>query len=326
MVDLIIDGNYVLNKIVYYLDKHNILFGALYKSLENSVSSYKKWYPFTNVYFVSDSKGKSWRRKLNENYKKKIKKPDNIDWEFVFNTYDEFKNNIQKNYIKVLESNEIEGDDWISFITEKSNKSGNSVVIVTNDYDIKQLINFDLSKKYINFITNEMYNKQKIFLPKNYKVYLNHIKNMANESDIFNLNDDLEFYNLLTNFIERYEVVEVDPIETLIIKFITGDISDNISPCWQQTKDGKKRGIAKAGAKTIFNEYIMNFGDPKLSDPDLTENIADLICEKKKLSKSQIFNIKKNIEMNMKLILLDTNQFPDFVIEKMRKVFSEKYG
>ena len=44
-----------------------------------------------------------------------------------------------------------------------------------------------------------------------------------------------------------------------------------------------------------------------LNDQDLAENIADLICEKKRLSKTNIKWIEGNINFNMKLILLDKN-------------------
>jgi hypothetical protein len=57
-------------------------------------------------------------------------------------------------------------------------------------------------------------------------------------------------------------------------------------------KTERKRGAA--GAQTIYNEYITEFGEIDLRDPDLYENIADLICEKKKLSKTQIVKIVEN--------------------------------
>ena len=41
---------------------------------------------------------------------------------------------------------------------------GIRIMIVSNDYDIKQLISFDLDNMWINFMSNEMFNKQKIFL------------------------------------------------------------------------------------------------------------------------------------------------------------------
>jgi hypothetical protein len=48
---------------------------------------------------------------------------------------------------------------------------------------------------------------------------------------------------------------------------------------------------------------------------------ADLICEKKKLSKSTIPSIKGNLESNIKLILLDTQNLPQEVLDKMNQVY-----
>lgn len=320
LCDLIIDGNYLLNRLVFTLHKNNLLFGALQKSLEISVTNYRKWYPFANIYLVSDSKEKSWRKKLNSNYKANRKKDTEIDWDFVYGVYNDFKNEMKPRGIKILEAPHIEGDDWISFLVEKANQKARSTFIVSNDYDIKQLVTYSLQPLTINIMSNEMLNKQKLFLPKNYQIFLDQINKIDN-NDIFNLNDNHEFINLLKNFTEKYQVTEVDNVEVLIIKLISGDTSDNISSAWSVVKNGKKRGIADKGAKTIFDEYLVQFGEPNMDDPDLTENIADLICEKKKLSKSSMSGIKKNIEDNMKLILLNTNYLPEEIISRMSDVY-----
>jgi 5'-3' exonuclease len=318
-VDLIIDGNYILSKLVFTLHKHNLLFGGLHKALENNITGYRKWYPFANVYLVSDSKEKSWRKKLIDEYKGTRKKDTDIDWNFVYTAYGEFKEEV-KSTMKVLEAPHIEGDDWISYLTEKANNEGRSVIIVSNDYDIKQMVNYSLNPLTINLMTNEMYNKEKLFLPKNYQVFLNKLSKLPND-DIFNLNDNVEFIGLLDNFINKYEVHEIDPMESLIIKIISGDSSDNINSVWSVTKNGKKRGIGAAGAKTIYDEYLLEFGEVNLMDPDLHENIADLICEKKKLSKSQISPIVGNIELNVRLIDLRMCNLPQEVVSRMAKVF-----
>lgn len=318
-VDLIIDGNYILSKLVFTLHKHNLLFGGLHKALEHNITGYRKWYPFANVYLVSDSKEKSWRKKIIDEYKGTRKKDTDIDWNFVYTAYGEFKEGV-KSTMKVLEAPHIEGDDWISYLTEKANEEGRSVIIVSNDYDIKQMVNYSLNPLTINLMTNEMYNKEKLFLPKNYQVFLNKLSRLPND-DIFNLNDNVEFIGLLENFINKYEVHEIDPMESLIIKIISGDSSDNISSVWSVTKNGKKRGIGQSGAKTIFDDYIREFGEPSLVDPDLHENIADLICEKKKLSKSQISPIVGNIEKNVRLIDLRICNLPEEVVSIMTKVF-----
>lgn len=320
LCDLIIDGNYLLSRMVFTLHKNNLLFGGLNKSLETAISNYKKWFPFANIYLVSDSKEKSWRRKINTQYKSNRKKDTDIDWDFVYSTYSEFKQELTTGGIKVLETPHVEGDDWISFIIEKSNASGRSTIVVSNDYDIKQLIKFSLEPLCINVMANELQSRQRLFLPNNYQLFINRI-DVINNDDIFNLNDNTDFIKLLKSFIKRCETLEVNNIESLIIKLISGDSSDNISSCWSQVKAGKKRGIAEKGAKSIFNEYLINFGEPSIQDPDLTENIADLICEKKKLPKSNIYDIKKNIESNMKLIYLDTKMIPQEILTKMSKIY-----
>jgi len=319
-LDLLIDGNYILSKLVFTLHKHNLLYGGLHKALENNISGYRKWYPFTNIYLVSDSKEKSWRKKIVDDYKGTRKKDTDIDWNFVYTAYGEFKDSLKN--IKVLEAPHIEGDDWLSYLTERANHEGRSVIIVSNDYDIKQMVNYSLEPLTINLMTNEMYNKEKLFLPKNYQVFLNKLSRLPND-DIFNLNDNVEFIGLLDNFINKYEVHEIDPMESLIIKIISGDSSDNINSVWSVTKNGKKRGIGAAGAKTIYDEYLLEFGEVNLLDPDLHENIADLICEKKKLGKSQISPIVGNIEMNVRLIDLRMSNLPPEVVGRMTKVFED---
>jgi len=321
LCDLIIDGNYILSKNTFTLHKNNLLFGALHRSLENTINNYRKWYPFANVYLVSDSKEKSWRKQLTTNYKATRKKDSDIDLNFVYNAYGEFKDSM-KGLVKVLEAPHVEGDDWISFLTTKANKEGRSTIIVSNDYDIKQIVTYGLEPLYINIMTNEMYNREKLFLPKNYQIFLSKVNKLPS-NDIFNLNDNTDFLGLLTRFMKKYEVNEIDPIESLMVKIISGYQSDNIGSVWQQTKNGKTRGIGSKGAQGIYDEYLMEFGEINLQDPDLFENIADLICEKKKLSKTQIESIVDNIKGNMKLIDLRLHNLPGEIIDKMEKGYEK---
>jgi 5'-3' exonuclease len=318
--DLIIDGNYILSKNTFTLHKNNLLFGALHKSLENTINNYRKWYPFANVYLVSDSKEKSWRKQLTTSYKATRKKDSDIDWTFVYTAYGEFKDSM-KGLVKVLEAPHVEGDDWISFLVTKANREGRSAIIVSNDYDIKQIVSYGLDPLFINIMTNEMYNKEKLFLPKNYQIFLNKVSKLPSD-DIFNLNDNTDFLLLLDRFINKYEINEIYPVESLMVKIISGDTSDNIGSVWSVVKNGKKRGIGNKGAQSIYDEYILEFGEINLSDPDLYENIADLICEKKKLSKTQIESIVENIKDNMKLIDLRMHNLPGEIVEKMENGYS----
>jgi 5'-3' exonuclease len=273
------------------------------------------------VYLVSDSKEKSWRKNLNSNYKSNRKKDTDIDWKFVYSTYDEFKKNIKN--VKILESPGIEGDDWISYIVHNKNIQGQSNYIVSNDHDIKQLLKFDLDQLWINFMNNQMYNQEKLFLPKNYQIFLNKVKSLDITNDIFELNDNSEFISLMNRFTDKYQLNEIDSIHSLLIKLISGDISDNIQSVYQSNKSGKVRGIGQKGAETIYNEYIIEFGEPEISDPDLFENIADIICEKKKISKTNIESIVNKINHNMNLIDLRLDNFPNEIVDSMSRIFNK---
>lgn len=314
LVNCIIDGNYLLSKLVFTLHKNNLLYGTLQTSLENSIINYRKLYPFRKVYLVSDSREASWRKSIHNVYKAKRKRDSDIDWQFVYDTYSDFKKSLTT--VSVMESPGLEGDDWISYIVTESNKKDISTLIISNDHDIKQLIDYNLDNMWINIMTNEMFNKQKVFLPMNWKIFLDKIKSMPND-DIFNLNDNLDFINLFQRFSDKYEVSDVDGLESLMIKVISGDTSDNIPSVWKIVKNGKTRGIGVKGAQGIIKSYNEEFGELDLDDPDLYLNIADIICEKKKLSKSQMVDIVKNIEYNMSLVDLRYDSFPNFVIEKM---------
>jgi len=320
--DLIIDGNYILSRLVFTLHKNNLLYGALHTALENSVSKYKKWYPFTNVYLVSDSKEKSWRKKYIKEYKSTRKKDSDIDWSFVYQAYGEFKESVS-NQFKIMEAPHIEGDDWIAYLVDKANNEGRSTIIVSNDYDIKQMVNYNLDPLFINIMTNEMYNKEKLFLPTNYQIFINKIINIPNDN-IFELNYNSEFISLMDTFIKKYEVLEINAVESLIIKIISGDKSDNIGSVWSVNKNGRKRGIGSKGAQNIYEEYLSEFGEIKLNDPELYENIADLICEKKKLSKSKMSDIVDNIKFNVSMIDLTLSNLPKAVVDKMDDIYEKK--
>jgi 5'-3' exonuclease len=320
LLSCIIDGNYILSKLVFTLHKNNLLYGALDQALENSILNYRKIYPFSDFYLVSDSKERSWRKELLTEYKTNRKKDSDIDWKFVYSTYDRFKSRLSG--VKILEYPRIEGDDWIAFLVQKLNEDKKSTMIVSNDYDIKQLITFNLEGMWINFMSNEMFNKQKIFLPSNYQIIIDKIRKLPND-DIFNLNDNSEFLSLFKKFETKYEISEINNMESLFIKIVSGDSSDNIHSVYRVNKNGRVRGIGFKGAQSIYNSYINEFGEVSLTDPDLYENIADIICEKKKLSKSMIGKIVSNINGNMKLIDLRMNNFPSDILNSMNDRFSK---
>ena len=64
-------------------------------------------------------------------------------------------------------------------------------------------------------MSNEMYNQEKIFLPKNYQIFLNKVSSKNND-DIFNLNDNSDFLSLMNRFVNKY-IQSIDPFLNLFL-------------------------------------------------------------------------------------------------------------
>jgi 5'-3' exonuclease len=317
---LIIDGNFILNRNSWALNNDNLLYGYLHRSLQESIDMYINYYNWDKIYLVSDTKHSSWRKEIYPEYKATREKSSEMDWEFIYIAYDEFKADIKQNRknIEILEADRIEGDDWISHIVKTKNNQNYSFLIVASDNDLKQLINLSLNPLYINIMTNGFINKEKVSVPKNYEVFLNELKNHIS-GDLFNLNNNGEFINFIQNFLEKRLSIEINPIESLFIKMISGDKSDNIDSVFKtETKTGKLMGIGEKGAENIYNKYVEEFGEPNLEDDEIYENIADLICEAKKVSSSNMEIIEKNLKLNRNLV--DFNKIPQNIIEIMNTV------
>ena len=222
--------------------------------------------------------------------------------------------------IRVLEEASIEGDDWIAYLIHKANEIGESNIIISNDYDIKQLLKWSVEPHYINIMTNETFNQTKIFFPENYQIFLNKLKSFNND-DIFSLNDNNDFINLLNNFSLKYVVESINPVHSLLLKIISGDKSDNIPSSYSVKKNGRSRGIGDKGAQSILESYVNEFGEISIDDPDLLINIADIICEKKKIGKSSIDGIVENLQLNLSIIDLRLHSFPENILSKINNKY-----
>ena len=71
-LNLIVDGNYMLYRSVFILHRLRTLYGDLETLLLSDYNNITNSYPFSLIYFVSDSK-KSWRKIIYSEYKGKRK-------------------------------------------------------------------------------------------------------------------------------------------------------------------------------------------------------------------------------------------------------------
>jgi 5'-3' exonuclease len=323
-VNLIIDGNYILYRNIFSLHKTKTLFGDLLTSLEVSIHNQIKKFPFEKIYLVSDTRSASWRKSIYNAYKEQRRRDEDIDWEFCFNTFDQFKQELKENNkrVVVLQEDGLEGDDFIHFITKRANKKGESNIIISSDGDISQLLDYRLNPSWINLQLKDDTYRPKLYVPQGYKLFLRELKNA--EKDLFNLNDNDAFISYYNSLVDRTHIEEVDGEHKLFVKIVSGDTGDNIkSVLITENKSGLKRGIGEAGANKIWESFKLHYPNQIVfSEDKWIDNLIPYICEYKKIEfTSEVENtIKTNLEFNRKLVHFDIKHYPKNILEKAKAI------
>ena len=325
-INIVIDGNFLLYKDVFVLKKLRSI-KDLSTLLVNDFNKLSKSFAFDNIYFVSDSVHGNWRKQIYQEYKGKREKDNSIDWEFVFSTYEDFKNKLkrQKN-VKFLELPGLEGDDFIAHIVRETNKKGYSNIIIASDIDITQVLKYDLDKKWINIQWNYKFNDQRVYLPENYQLVIEKLANSVNEN-IFDLDNSTEFVRFIDDLTNRTKIKSVSYEEISVTKIIWGDKGDNIPSC-VKVKEGKLnpegRGIGKDGATTVYSLYKEIHPETiDLDSDEFISNLADVIIYYKKIkdttAKEQIM---EQLKFNRRLIFLDPKYMPKTTYDNMKNYYN----
>jgi len=308
-LNLVVDGNYLLYRAVFILHKLRTLYGDLETLLLNDYNNITNAYPFNVIYFVSDSK-KSWRKTVYPEYKGKRKKEEKIDWEFVFDTFDKFKESIKHRHNCLqYQIDPFEGDDLIAHIVAETNKEGGSNLIVSNDGDLHQLLRFSTADNYINLMYNHKFQDEKLFVPKNYSIFLKYIEDNT-EGDIFDLNYDIDFINYFDKITSKAKIVSVNPEESYFKKVVAGDIGDNVLSVVKFTKETK--GIGATGADTVYSMYKQRYpNDIDFDSDEFLNNLCDILSIYRK-NKEEDFKDKvlENIKTSRILTRLDGQYLP----------------
>jgi len=319
----IIDGNYLLYKDVFILKKSRSINEDLIALMSRDYDKITKSYPFDKIYFVSD-RGKSWRKEfLDIEYKGTRKKDETIDWDFVFKEYDDFKQSISNNpRCNLIEVDGLEGDDILAYIVKQSNKQGYTNMIVSSDADIQQLIHYDIEKNYINVMWNYKFNDQRVYVPENYKIFLDGLNGDSN--DIFSLSNEDEFVNYLEQLIMNTKLKEVNDEKSLFCKIVSGDSGDNVKGVMKVKNgvwdDENGRGIGDIGAEKCYDIYKEMYPDNiDFKSKQFVERCKDVAIYYKKITNQEVSNkVTENITMNIQLVYLDEWVLPEILLEKMK--------
>lgn len=314
---LIFDCNYILNKNIFTLIKTNSLYGDFFKALDNNIQKYVSMADFDKIVLVSDSRKKSWRKRHFTEYKAHRTTDPTIDWEWIYASYQTWKEETVKNFgYTLLEADSVEGDDWISSLSYQISKSNGSAVIISSDKDMGQLLKWN--NDGIIFQIEDTHGKERIYMPIGWQLYKQHlIDTDTGEDDPFMLTGKNEWLNFI-NTISNWTIVDTDPVQSLVTKLIKGDKSDNIESVYQKViKDGKIQNIGDAGAEKIWQLYTESYGNNKQDCDEFYKNLANCVCQVNKLEKDKSEDIIKKLKWNRKLIELHHKWLPEDIKEKI---------
>ena len=309
-MSLLIDGNYMLYRSVFILHKLKTLYGDLETLLLSDYNNISNAYPYKLIYFISDSK-RSWRKDIYPEYKAKRKKDEDIDWEFVFDTFEKFKESIKHRHNCLLyQIDPFEGDDIIAHIIKENNKEGGSNMIISNDGDLHQLLKFNTSENYINIMYNHKFQDERLYVPENYSIFLKHIEDTT-EGDIFDMADDnIDFMNYFDKLTSRAKISVVNREKSYFKKIVAGDDGDNILSVIKTTPDS--RGIAEKGSETVYAMFKQKYpNDIDFDSNDFVKNLCDVLSiYKKNKEEDFIEKITENIKFSRTLTRLDDKYLP----------------
>lgn len=332
--NIIIDGNYLLMRSVFILKKTRSIHQDLGVLLRKDFDKCKKMHPFDNKFFVSDNnKGKTWRKDFYPEYKGKRKKDDSIDWDRVFDDYSEFKEEISSQRgVQMIDIPKLEGDDIISYIVNESNKKGYSNFIIASDSDLQQLLRYDIANNYMNFIWNYKFSDERIYMPRNYQIFMRHIeKEIEENSSIFDINYDSEFLHMIDMLLNKCKVVEVLGEQILFEKIVGGDGKDNINSLIKlKDKEISEEGIGigKTGANKCYDIYKDTYGEESINfnSEEFMDNCTEIAAFYKKVNKRPDIKekIRENVNFNNTLLNLDGTKIPQDLIIKLKNEITFK--
>jgi hypothetical protein len=313
--NLVLDGNYLLQKSVHILHKNKILTSELYNAIERDYLTLTKLYSFDKIYFISDS-FKNWRKEYYTEYKGTRKRDNKIDWDFVYKEFDNLKDFLKTklNCIQFQVEN-LEGDDVVAYVMKTLNNKGQSNLLMSNDSDLLQLISYDLDKKYINIMYNYKMTDDRVFAPEHYEIFMRYIKNNYTD-DIFENNNETEFLSFLDFFIKTRKATFVNSELELFMK-IMGHNKDNIKSIYQKGD----RGIGKNGILKIYEIYKGTYPEPiDFNSIEFKERLIEHIKLYKKIKDKGMDEImNQRLTRNLTLVKLDETSMPDYLYEKMKQ-------
>ena len=343
-----IDGNYFVYSRLYVMprvgktpllgdEKQKAQF--MRKLCIDFASEVRKMRPFIDqIVLAVDSK--SWRKDLfpEAEYKGTRTQDSSVDWDALYQVYDEFRLLMAKQGVIVQQTQGAEADDILFAWSTELNNNGKSCIVWTGDRDLIQLVDYTQAT---DGYTLWYYNTKRSLIA--FEGFAELLQNestaeLSNDDLLFNMSADPEIADAVRKdmllWVEQ-NGIKIDTIvsrEFIFKKILIGDKSDNIQSVVvynKQIAGGKIRtfSITDKQADKILEQYQKDFGQFEIEHLFVKEarlKICDAIYRVVGNSKSE--SIEPRLMQNIQLMLLHMRIIPESILNAIYKQINEEHG
>ena len=270
---------------------------------------------------------KSWRKDFfpEADYKGNRTADDSINWTNVSLAMNEFAKCLSNYGVITQRIPGAEGDDLVFGWITHFNSIGENCIIWSGDQDLIQLVNYNRSTDAFTIWYDYTTTRKRLVVYPGFQKWLTTKEGINTKVDIFS--PDTNFYILdqikdeFSNFIStnKLNVEEVYCDEFVLQKILMGDRGDNIKSVLELPSSSGLRiqRVNETKSKNIISDFKKRhtrFSSVYLFDNIYKDELCSLISREMKVV-GRTKEIKKNLELNIQLILLHISTIPD-VIQK----------
>lgn len=340
---LVIDGNYFLFRTMHVLPAPKK--GEMVLGNEKAVQVYVRklatdlayqirlWEGLIgNVVWTLDSK--SWRKDFfpEHDYKGNRTQSTEIDWNGFSKAVTDFSAILAKHGVIISKIDGAEGDDLIYAWDTACTSTERSVIILTGDRDLVQLVNFNESNKTHTILYSPV--QSKLYTWSGFSDWLSTKDEEPETEDFFaslrqSISPSERNKTLISQLIakKKLDIEEVNTVNFLFKKILTGDLGDNVMPAYwylKKDKSGKERmyKISDAKASLIVSEFEKKHGPLNfmyMFNDDLLADLRNITVKIMKADKMSPETILGNLKNNVQLMVLSSKTIPESICDDMFK-------
>lgn len=286
-----------------------------------------------NVIFAVDSKD-AWRKSILENtpnpYKGKRSKSKEFDWEKIYEAVDELEVILSSSGFSTVKVTGAEADDVMALLKQSLYvENDDSIIFVTTDSDIRQLIEYDQHKNKFCVVLNPISKKDRSAInfkevyvtevhkdtidKKNRKTETNNTPNVMSVFETFSENYQMKI-DLLDALSEKMTLVfvPINPDDICLRKIFCGDDGDNTPAIWGFYNE-----------KNVYKR-VTNVPYEKIRDRLSFKNVSDLLEVKNLLNEAVSEVMKHDVEVDLAdriefqrtLVELNPTLFPSWILSE----------